>query len=217
MRTDAEIERDIQAELQWSPDIDQTDIAVKVASGVATLTGYVPSDFQKYRAEAAAKRVVGVCGLANDLAVRLAPGDIATDPQIAREAVAALKRELPLAWEKVKVLVDRGYVALEGTLEWQYQREAAENAIHRVRGVVGVRNSIALKPTFSATDVKLKIEDAFRRCAAIDAKQITVEAQGSEVTLRGRVRSWAERDQAQEAAWAAPGVVTVRNELTVGG
>jgi osmotically-inducible protein OsmY len=215
MRTDTEIERDINAELQWSPDVDQTDIAVKVTSGVVTLTGYVPSDFQKYRAEAAAKRVGGVCGLANDLAVRLPPGDTATDPEIAREAVAALKRELPTAWEKVKVLVDRGYVALEGMLEWQYQREAAENAMRRVRGVVGVRDSIALKPTFSATDVKRKIEDAFLRCAAIDAQQIVVEVQGSGVTLRGKVRSWTERDQAQEVAWAAPGVVTVRNELAV--
>ncbi len=144
MRTDAEIERDIEAELQWCPDVDQTDIAVKVTGGVATLTGYAASDFQKYRAEALTKRVAGVRGVANDLVVRLPPGNVASDPQIARDAIAALKRELPVASEKLKVLVDRGYVALEGTVEWQYQREAVESAVRSVRGVVGVRNSITV-------------------------------------------------------------------------
>ncbi len=144
MRADHEIARDIKAELQRSPDVDQTDIAVKVTGGVATLTGFVPSVCQKFRAEAAAKRVAGVCGMANDLAVRLPPGDTATDPQIARETIAALKRELPTAWEKVQVLVDSGYVVLEGTLERQYQREAAENAVRRVGGVVGVRNELTI-------------------------------------------------------------------------
>lgn len=144
MRADHEIERDIQAELQRRPDVDHTDIAVKVTDGVATLTGFVPSDVQKYRAEAVAKRVEGVRGMANDLAVRPPPGSAATDPQIARETVAALKRELPTAWEKVQVLVDSGYVVLAGTLEWQYQREAAENAVHRVGGVVGVRNDLTI-------------------------------------------------------------------------
>jgi osmotically-inducible protein OsmY len=216
MRTDVEIKRDIEAELKWSPDVDPADIAVKVTDGVSTLTGYSPSDFQKYRAEAAAKRVVGVRAVANDIIVRPPAGSGATDPEIARQAIAAFKRELPSVCDQLKVLVDRGYVTLEGTLEWQYQREAAEYAVRRLGGVLGVRNSIVLKPTCSTSDIKRKIEDAFRRSAALDAQQISVEAQGSEVTLRGRVRSWSERSEAQEAAWSAPGVVHVRNELTVG-
>ncbi len=216
MRTDVEIKRDIEAELKWSPDVDESDIRVKVTSGVAALTGHSPSDLQKYRAEAAAKRVIGVRAVANDIIVRPPAGSAATDPEIAREARAALERDLSSVCTKLNVLVDRGYVTLEGTVEWQYQREAAEYAVRRVRGVLGVRNSITLEPTCSTSDIKRRIEDAFRRSAAIDAEHISVEAEGSEVTLRGKVRSWSERSEAQEAAWSAPGVVHVRNELTVG-
>jgi len=216
MRTDGEIKQDIEAELQWSPDVDQTDVAVKVTNRVVTLTGYVPSNVQKYRAEAAAKRVAGVSALANDIVVRLRGADAATDPEIAREAIGALKREMPFAAEKVKVLVTEGHVTLEGTLEWHYQREAAEGAVRRVRGVLSVRNAIALKPSVAANEIQRKIEDAFRRSAALDAQGITVEARGTEVTLRGKVRSWSEWDEAQDAAWSAPGVMIVKNELIVG-
>ena len=215
MRTDAETQRDVQAELRWAPDVEARDIAVKVNGGIATLTGYVPSYSDRIRAEAAAKRVVGVLAVANDIEVRLPSGADRSDPEIARDAVAALRGELPMSWEHVTPLVHAGHIALEGTLDWHDQRERAEHAVRRVRGVRGVRNSIRLAHRGTRADIKTKIEEAFRRSAALDAQQIRIEASGSEITLRGEVRSWSERDQAQQTAWAAPGVSNVRNELTV--
>src|SRR5579862_632706 len=215
MRADSDIERDVKAELKWAPDVWETDIAVKATDGVVTLTGYAANAHEKYRAEAAAKRVAGVTAVANDLAVRAPLGGMPTDPEIARDAVSALKLELPLLWESIKPIVKEGHVALEGTVEWNDQRELAEAAVRRLRGVVSVRNSISLKPRVAPTEIKHRIEEAFRRSAIIDAGKVMVDARGSEVTLRGEVRSWAERDQAQQTAWAAPGVLMVKNEITV--
>lgn len=215
MRADNDIKRDVEAELKWAPDVSEIDIAVKVTGGVVTLTGYAASAHEKYRAEAAVKRVRGVAGVANDLAVRAPLGGMPTDPEIARDAVAALKLELPYWWEEIKPIVKEGHVALEGTVEWHNQRERAEAAVRHLRGVLSVRNSISLKPRIATTEIKHRIEEAFRRSAVIDAQKVIVDAHGSDVTLRGEVRSWAEHDQAQATAWAAPGVLTVRNEITV--
>ena len=215
MRADTDIERDVEAELKWAPDVWDTDIAVKVTDGVVALTGYAASAHDKYRAEAAAKRVRGVTAVANDLAVRAPLGGMPTDPEIARDAVAALKLELPLVWEDVRPIVKNGHVALEGTVEWHDQRDRAEGAVRRLRGVLSVRNSISLKPRVATGEIKHRIEEAFRRSAIIDAQKVVVDSHGSEVTLRGEVRSWAERDQAQQTAWAAPGVLTVKNEISV--
>ena len=215
MRTDTDIKRDVEAELKWAPDVSETDIAVKVTDGVATLTGYAATAHEKYRAEVAVKRVRGVTAVANDLAVRAPLGGMPTDPEIARDAVLALKLELPFVWEDIKPIVKQGHVALEGTVEWHNQRERAEAAVRRLRGVLSVRNSISLKPRVAPAEIKHRIEDAFRRNAILDAQKITVDSRGSEVTLRGQVRSWAEHDQAQQTAWAAPGVLTVKNEITV--
>jgi osmotically-inducible protein OsmY len=215
MRADSDIRRDVEAELKWAPDVCETDIAVKVTSGVVTLTGYALSVYEKYRAEVAVKRVAGVTAVANDLAVRAPLGGMPTDPEIARDAVAALKLELPVAWEKIKPIVREGHITLEGTVEWHDQRERAEAAMRHLRGVLSVRNSITLKPRVAPFEIKQSIEDAFRRNAIIDAQKVAVDASGSEVTLRGEVRSWAERDQAQATAWAAPGVLAVKNQITV--
>lgn len=215
MRADSDIGRDVGAELKWAPDVWEMDIAVKVTNGVVTLTGYAANAHEKYRAEAAAKRVAGVTAVANDLTVRAPLGGMPTDPEIARDAVAALKLELPLAWENIKSIVKQGHVALEGTVEWNDQRERAEAAVRRLHGILSVRNSIGLKSRVVPTEIRHRIEEAFRRSAIIDAGKVTVEARGSEVTLRGEVRSWAERDHAQQTAWAAPGVLTVKNEITV--
>lgn len=215
MRSDSEIKRDVEDELRWDPDIDPTDIAVSVKNGVVTLTGFVKSYNDKWEAERDAKRVAGVLGVANDLEVRLPSIDERPDPDIARDAVTAIKTQLPVSYEQIKVVVKDGWVTLEGEAEWNYQRETAERAVRRLRGVKGVSNKIQLKPRVEPSEIKRKIEEAFRRSAEIDASRVTVEAHGGEVILRGTVRSWAERREAERTAWAAPGVWKVDNRITI--
>ncbi len=215
MRPDSDIERDVKDELQWRPDLDATDIAVTVKNGVVTLTGFVHSYVDKYEAEAAAKRVAGVVGLANDIEVRLRNVDEKPDPEIAREAVAAIKSQLPYSWENIKVIVKDSWVHLEGEEEWQFQRDTAEKAVCRLRGVKGVSNLIKLKPRAQPSEIKRKIQEAFKRNAELDANRIAVEAKGSEVILKGTVRSWAELEEAERVAWSAPGVIKVENRIVV--
>jgi osmotically-inducible protein OsmY len=215
MRLDSDIKRDVEDELRWDPDIDATDIGVAVHNGVVALTGFVRSYAQKTQAERDAKRVAGVVGVANDIEVRLPVLDQRPDPDIARDAVNALKSELPFSSENIKVIVKDGYITLEGAVEWNYARERAENAVKRIRGVKGVTNAIEVKPKVAPYEVRRKIEDALRRSAEVDASRITVETNGSEVILRGTVRSWAERQEAERAAWAAPGVTKVDNRVTI--
>jgi osmotically-inducible protein OsmY len=215
MRSDSDIERDVKDELQWDPDLDATDIAVSVKGGVVTLAGYVKSYSDKYEAEAAAKRVAGVRGVANDLEIRLPSVDERPDPDIARDAVAAIKAHLPISSENIKVVVQNGWVTLEGRVEWQYQRQTAENAVRRIKGVKGVTNLIQLKPRVQPEEVKKKIEEAFRRNAEVDANRIIVETNGSQVILKGTVRSWIEREEAERVAWSAPGVTSVDDRIIV--
>jgi len=216
MRTDSDIERDVKEELRWSPEVDDLDIAVKVSRGVATLTGFVRHYSDRYEAELAAKRVAGVMAVANDIEVKLPAVDGLADPDIAHNALAAIKLQLPFAPPTVKVLVRQGQVTLEGQVPWDYQRQRIVSAVRALRGVVSVNNLITLAPRVAPGDIKHRIEDAFRRNAQIDANHISVRAEGDEVILSGKVSSWAERDMAQSTAWSAPGVTKVKNELTIG-
>jgi len=215
MKSDSEIERDVRDELKWDPDLDADDVAVSVKNGVVTLAGFTHSYADRLEAEAAAKRVAGVHAVANDIEVRLPAIDQRPDPDIARDAVAALKSELPISHDRIKVIVKDGWVTLEGAVEWQYQKNTADSAVRRVKGVKGVTNVVTVKPKVEPADLKRKIMDAFKRNAEVDANRITVEANGSEVILKGTVRSWIEREEAERVAWSAPGVTKVEDRIVV--
>ena len=215
MKLDSEIRRDVEDELRWSPDVDETDVAVNVNDGVVTLTGFVRSYFEKYRAEDAIKRVTGVAAVANDIHVRQPSGDGLEDPDIAHTAVTAIRAEMPLIADNVRVLVHNSHVTLEGAVEWNFQRERVEGVVRRLRGVTSLSNMIAIEPRIQPTKIKHMIEDAFRRSAEVDASHISVRADGGTVTLSGKVRTWSERTQAQQTAWSAPGVRAVNNEITI--
>jgi osmotically-inducible protein OsmY len=200
MRLDSDVNRDVERELKWEPDIDPADIGVAVKNGVVTLTGFVRSYSQKYQAETATKRVKGVLGVANDIEVRLPSLNERTDPEIARAAVEAIKDALPYSHENIKVVVKNGLITLEGSTEWESQRNRAEVVVRRLKGVKGVSNLVTLKPRVAPSEIKAKIEEAFMRSAEIDANRISVTASGGEAILSGTVRSWAERQEAERTA-----------------
>jgi osmotically-inducible protein OsmY len=217
MRADEDVKRDVENELKWDSDVDSSYLGVAVKDGVVTLSGFVRSFRQKRKAEEDATRVDGVKGVANDVEVRLPLINKRPDPEIAREIVAELKAELPYAADGIKVVVKDGDVTLKGEVEWDYQRRRAADTALRVIGVTGLTNEIELKPKVNPEDLKRKIEDAFKRNADVDAHRITVEANGSQVVLRGTVRSWAEREEAERVAWLAPGVTRVDNRIAIAG
>ncbi|WP_426437401.1 BON domain-containing protein [Bradyrhizobium genosp. P] len=215
MKSDSEIERDVREELKWDPDLDAEDIAISVKDGVVTLAGFTRSYTDRLEAETAAKRVAGVHAVANDIDVRLPAIDQRPDPDIARDAVAALKSQLPISHEKIKVIAKDGWLTLEGIAEWQYQKTTAESAVRKIKGVKGVTNVVQVKPAVQPTDIQRKIQEAFKRSAEVDANRITVEAKGGEVILKGTVRSWMEREEAERVAWSAPGVTRVEDRIVV--
>jgi osmotically-inducible protein OsmY len=215
MRADANIKRDVEDELRWDPDINATDIGVSVHDGIVTLGGFVRSYPQKGKAERDTKRVNGVAGVANDLEVRLPVLQRRPDPEIVRDAVNALKAELPYSSDNIKVIAADGRLRLEGIVEWNYIRERAKAAVKRIRGVKDITTLIEVRPTAAPHEIRRRIEDALRRSAEIDASRITVEAHGGEVILRGAVSSWAEGEEAERTTWAAPGVSRVDNRIAV--
>jgi osmotically-inducible protein OsmY len=213
MKTDLELQQDIMKELQWEPTIRAADIGVSVTDGVVTLSGYVDSLYKKWAAEHAAERVFGVKAVAEELKVRL-PGSLKrSDEDIARAASNALEWNVAVPHDRIKVEVQDGLVNLSGEVDWWYQKDAAEDAVRKLVGVVLVNNRITIKPAVKPQDVKDKIESAFQRNALLDARRVTVETSGGKVILRGNVRNWAERQQVEWAAWAAPGVSEVESHI----
>jgi osmotically-inducible protein OsmY len=211
--TDQEIQTNVMAELRWDPSVPATEIGVLVKDGVVTLTGTVDTYMKKWRAEEVAHRVTGVIAVANEIQVR-SIGE-RTDSDIAAAAVHALTWNSTIPQGKVHVTVDKGWITLKGDVEWQYQRQEAERAVRRLLGVKGVSNLITVKPAASPSDLKRKIQDALVRNAQIDADGITVEVEGSKTILKGKVRSWAEREEAERVAWLAPGITSVDNRISL--
>ena len=215
-KSELELQHQVLAELEWEPGVDAAQIGVVVNDGVVTLTGTVPTYAQKLNAERAVRRLPGVKALVSELEVRPALGAVRTDTDIARAVVQALEWDVAVPHEKIKARVVDGWVTLEGEVNFQFQRAAAERAIGNLAGVKGVSNFITIKPSVRPGDVKSRIEAAFRRSAEIDAGNVQVETHDGQVTLRGRVRTWAEREEAERAAWAAPGVSELKDEIKIG-
>jgi len=213
-KSDAQLKSDVEEELRWEPSIHGEQIGVSARIGVVELNGHVGSYYEKWAAERAALRVAGVKAVASEIKVDLYASTTRTDEDIARAAKNHLEWNYYVP-DTVKVQVTDGWVTLMGTAEWQYEREEAEREVRPLIGVKGVLNEITVTPTASAIDVKANIENALKRNAETDAAHISVETSDGQVTLQGTVSSWAERAEAERAAWSAPGVKKVEDQITV--
>lgn len=216
MRTDDELRNDVEAELRWEPSINGEAITVRVESGVVTLAGEVDSYAQQFAAERATERVAGVRAIAEDLTVRVPRREQRTDSAIAFAVANALRWDVEVPDERVVARVEEGWVTLTGSVDWYYQKAAAERAVRYLTGVTGVTNLVMVAPSVSVAQVKAQIEAALRRNAELDAQRIVVETHEGTVLLRGTVRSWTEKRDVERAAWSAPGVHDVKDELVVG-
>lgn len=215
MKTDLEIQQDVMNELKWQPFLKSANIGVAVKNGIVTLSGIVDNYSQKIEAEKAAKKVTGVKAIAEDIQIGVSPTLQKTDAEIAESVMNALKWHTAVPEEKIKVKVENGIVTLEGELEWEYQRNSAKKAVNNLLGVRNVINLISIKPVVTAFDVRAKISQALHRTATVDAERVSIEVVGNKVTLNGKIRSFAEKEDVEDAAWCAPGVSRVESHLEV--
>ena len=216
MKTDVELKKDVEAELAWDPAVRATAIGVAVKDGVVTLTGHIETYVEKYAAAKAVRRVTGVKAIALELDVRLSPEHRRSDTDIAAAAEQALRWNTSVPPDKVRITVDKGWITLQGELEWDYQRRSVDRAIRPLMGVVGVSNDIAIKPKVTSGDLQKRITEALKRQAEREVDRMDIKVDGSTVTLRGKVNSWHERDAAAGTVWSAPGVRAVINDLAIG-
>lgn len=216
MKTDHQLKQDVIAELAWDPAINADSIGVAVKDAVVTVSGHINTYAEKRAVEKALRRVSGVQAIALELDVKLSALHKRNDTELATAIESALKWNSVVPPDQVRVTVDNGWVTLAGELDWDYQRMSVEKTVRPLIGVTGVSNEITLKPRATPADVTSRIDDALKRHAEREAKRVQVDVTGTTVTLRGTVHSWQERDTAAGAAWAAPGVCSVINELRVG-
>ncbi len=215
MRTDMELQKDVVEELKWEPRLMEDEIGVAVKDGVVTLTGFVPDYAQRRIAARAAERVTGVKAVAQELAVKVPDAFRRSDTELAHQVVNALAWDIEVPNQKIKAKVEDGWVTLEGEVEWQFQRNAAERAVRYLGGIKGVSNMLTIAPMPSSSDVAQRIKAALHRTADFEAKRIHVTASDGKVVLTGTVRSWPERADIERAAWSASGVTTVDDRLAV--
>jgi osmotically-inducible protein OsmY len=213
---DTVLQRNVMNELEWEPSVEVPDIGVEVKDGIVTLNGRVHSFAEKWAAERATSRVAGVKALASEIEVELPNDSRRTDTDIARAVANHLEWNSWVPQNRVKVTVEHGRVNLEGTVDWQFQKNAAEQSVRNLTGVKGISNLIVVAPRPTPPELQGKIEKALERRAELDAKRIRVETTGHKVVLRGTANSWAAREEAVNVAWAAPGVSEVDNEITIG-
>lgn len=215
MKTDAQLKKDIEAELEWNPAVNASKVGVAVHEGVVTLTGHLDNYAEKHAVEKAVQTVAGVRGIALELDVKLDPGHKRSDSDIAAAAERSFAWHTLVPADKIKVIVEKGWITLKGEVDWEYQRHEAEKVVRSLIGIVGVSNAITLKASATPADVSRRIHDALTRHADSESKGITVSVKEDKVTLRGFVDSWAERANIYNAAWSAPGVRSVVNEISV--
>lgn len=215
MKHDIELQQDVLDELQYEPAVDPADIAITVKDGIVTLGGKVTNYAEKWTAVKAAERVAGVRAIVDEIKVQLSPSFQRTDEDIANAVLNALKWDVLVPEEQIKVHVEHGWVILKGNVNYKHQQVAVENAIRNLAGVKGITNHIKVKPAVTPVGIKTKIETALKRAAELDAGNIQVEVRGQKVVLRGKVSSWAEREEAERAAWSAPGITEVEDHLLI--
>jgi osmotically-inducible protein OsmY len=215
MKSDVEILKDVQDELKWDPYLSSSEIGASVKNGIVTLTGIVDAYWKKISAENAVKKISGVTAVVQKIEVKLSESGKRKDTDIAEAIQSAFRWSVLVPKDKIKVKVENGWVTLEGSVEWDFEKNAAQRAVEKLEGVSGVINNIKVAPKVTPGEIKQKIRSAFFRSATVDSDRVTVDVDGGTVTLRGKVRSWAERKEAEREAWLAPGVTKVINDIEI--